>query len=86
MEKNKMLERPLDYLDSMKNRDVIFQLEDKTEISGILLAFDVHLNVVADYCKEISENSEKRHLGLIFLRGSKIIHISPLNTKISKFK
>ena len=78
------LTRPLDFLDSMKNRDIIVLLEDKTEITGILLAFDIHLNIIIENAKEVSENS--RHLGLIFLRGSKIIHISPLNTKISKFK
>jgi small nuclear ribonucleoprotein len=78
------LTRPLDYLDSFKNKDIIILLDDKTEITGVLWAFDIHLNLIIDNAKEVSENS--RHLGLIFLRGSKIIHISPLNTKIGKFK
>ena len=43
------IERPLDFLNSMKRKNVTVRLKDQDElVQGLLLAFDIHLNLVLD--------------------------------------
>ena len=71
------IERPLDVLNNAKGKDVLVQLKNNRQMVGILLAFDIHINVVLDNAKEILDGEEKRSIGLTFLRGDTIIFISP---------
>jgi len=69
--------RPLDALNSSRNKRVIVELKNGKQILGILKAFDIHINVVLDDAEERHEGELKRKLGPVFLRGDTIIIISP---------
>jgi len=71
------IERPLDVLNNAKGKEVLVQLKNNRQMVGILLAFDIHINVVLDNAKEIVDGENKRNMGLTFLRGDTIIFISP---------
>lgn len=72
-----MIERPLDLLNESKGKGVLISLKDGTEISGTLIAFDIHINIVIDNAKELKDSVIKRSLGITFLRGDTILYISP---------
>ena len=69
--------RPLDALNNARNKRVIVELKNGTQILGTLRAFDIHINVVLDDAEEMHEGELKRKLGNVFLRGDTIILISP---------
>jgi len=71
------IERPLDLLNSARGKEVLVQLKNERQMTGTLLAFDIHINVVLDNAKEIKDGEVKRNFGLTFLRGDTIIFISP---------
>jgi small nuclear ribonucleoprotein len=71
------IERPLDLLNSARGKEVLVQLKNDRQMTGTLLAFDIHINVVLDNAKEIKDGEVKRNFGLTFLRGDTIIFISP---------
>ncbi|HIG52189.1 TPA: hypothetical protein EYQ19_02125 [Candidatus Pacearchaeota archaeon] len=71
------IERPLDLLNSSKGKEILIQLKNGKQFSGILKAFDIHINVVLDNTREIEEGKVEKNLGLTFLRGDTIIFISP---------
>jgi small nuclear ribonucleoprotein len=71
------IERPLDLLNASKGKEILVQLKSDRQLTGTLLAFDIHVNVVLDNAKEIEDNEVKRSIGLTFLRGDTIIYISP---------
>lgn len=61
----KHIERPLDFLDQCKGKDVIVTLESGKEISGTLIAFDIHINLVLNSLNKIG-----------FIRGDNVVFIS----------
>ncbi len=69
--------RPLDALNAARNKRVIVELKNGTQILGMLKAFDIHINVVLDDAEERTNGELKRKLGNVFLRGDTIILISP---------
>lgn len=71
------IERPLDLLNESKGKEVIVQLKNDRQFSGVLKAFDIHINVVLDSAKEMQNGEVKKNLGAVFLRGDTIIFISP---------
>tara|TARA_Y100000034_G_C6890121_1_gene409332 strand:- start:430 stop:663 length:234 start_codon:yes stop_codon:yes gene_type:complete len=73
------IERPLDLLNESKGKEVIVQLKNDKQFSGILKAFDIHINVVLENAKEMHDGEVKKSLGSTFLRGDTIIFISPSN-------
>ncbi|MCK5043857.1 hypothetical protein KAR52_02560 [Candidatus Pacearchaeota archaeon] len=78
------IERPLDLLNSSKNKEVLVHLKGDKQFVGTLLAFDIHINLVMDNTKEMQNNEIKRNLGLTFLRGDTIIFISPASTVLKR--
>ena len=76
------IERPLDLLNTSKGKEVLVRLKDDKEFVGTLLAFDIHINLVLDNVKEMENGSQKKSLGLTFLRGDTIIYISPASTAL----
>jgi len=74
------IERPLDVLNNAKGKEVLVQLKNNRQMVGTLLAFDIHINIVLDNAKEVSDEETKRNVGLTFLRGDTIIFISPAST------
>ncbi|MFH1066272.1 MAG: LSm family protein [Nanoarchaeota archaeon] len=71
-------DRPLDALNEARNKRVLVELKNKTQIVGTLKAFDIHINtVLADAEEQGEDNSVKRKLGKVFIRGDMIVIISP---------
>lgn len=70
-------ERPLDALNAARNKRVIVELKNKSQITGKLKAFDIHINVVLDEAEELENGQMKRRMGTTFIRGDAIILISP---------
>jgi small nuclear ribonucleoprotein len=70
------IERPLDMLNNAKNKEVLINLKNKDIISGTLIAFDININIVLDNAKEIGMSDTSKRLGLLFIRGDNILHIS----------
>ena len=64
-------------LNASKGKEILVQLKSDRQLTGTLLAFDIHVNVVLDNAKELEDNQVKRSIGLTFLRGDTIIYISP---------
>jgi small nuclear ribonucleoprotein len=69
--------RPLDALNNSRNKRVIVELKNGSQILGTLKAFDIHINVVLEDAEERKDGDLKRKLGSVFLRGDTIIIISP---------
>ena len=76
------IERPLDLLNTSKGKEVLVRLKGDKELVGTLLAFDIHINLVLDNVKEMENGTQKKSLGLTFLRGDTIIYISPASTAL----
>ena len=69
--------RPLDTLNSARNKKVILELKNNKQIIGKLKAFDVHINTVLEDAEEHNDGQMVRKLGTLFVRGDTIILISP---------
>jgi small nuclear ribonucleoprotein len=80
------IERPLDLLNNSKGKEILVYLKNDRHLVGTLLAFDIHVNIVLDNAKEMSDGEVKRNIGLTFLRGDTIIFISPASTASSEKK
>ncbi len=68
--------RPLDALNKARNKRVILELKNGTQIIGQLKAFDIHINCVLENTEERANGEIKRKLGTVFIRGDTIILIS----------
>jgi small nuclear ribonucleoprotein (snRNP)-like protein len=68
--------RPLDVLDKAKGKRVLIKLKNGIEITGVIQAFDLHLNI---WLEEAEESKDDRHvkLGSTLVRGDTIILVSP---------
>ncbi|MBU3904837.1 MAG: hypothetical protein KJ906_01665 [Nanoarchaeota archaeon] len=71
-----MTSRPLDVLDKAKGKRVILKLKNGSEITGVLQAFDLHLNIWLEESIERKDGSEIT-LGSALVRGDTIILVSP---------
>ncbi|MCD6547515.1 MAG: small nuclear ribonucleoprotein [Nanoarchaeota archaeon] len=69
--------RPLDLLNSAKDKKVMVELKNGKQFVGKLVAFDMHINTVLDEAEEMENGETKRKIGKVFLRGDTIILISP---------
>jgi len=70
------VERPLDFLNESKGKEILVELKDR-ELTGTLLAFDIHINLVLDNMKLLEDGKVKKSLGIGFVRGDTIVVISP---------
>ncbi len=70
-------QRPLDALSEAKNKRVVVELKNGKQLTGLLRASDIHINVVLDEAEEHVDGQLKRKLGRIFIRGDMILLISP---------
>ena len=68
--------RPLDVLDQAKGKRVILRLKNGGDITGILKAFDLHLNIWMEDAEERKEEKIVK-LGSVLVRGDTIIYASP---------
>ena len=70
------IERPFDALSQSKNKRIVIELKNKSQISGVLKAFDKHVNLLLEDAEERVDGEIKRKLGTIFIRGGTIISVS----------
>jgi len=70
------MERPIDVLNNAKGKRVLIKLKKGTEISGLLQALDLHLNMWLENADQISEG-ETVKLGTVLVRGDNILYVSP---------
>ena len=71
-----MTSRPLDVLDKAKGKRVILKLKNGAEITGVLQAFDLHLNMWLEEAEE-RKNETTVKLGSTLVRGDTVIIVSP---------
>jgi len=71
-----MTSRPLDVLDKAKGKRVILKLKNSAEITGVLQAFDLHLNIWLEDAMETKDDKQIK-LGSTLVRGDTIILVSP---------
>lgn len=71
------LTKPLDVLNIARNSQVLVELKNGVQFTGILKTFDIHLNTALDDTKEIVNGDISRSLGRILIRGDMIKFISP---------
>lgn len=71
-----MTSRPLDVLDKAKGKRVILKLKNGSELTGVLQAFDLHLNMWLEEAEE-RKNESTIKLGSVLIRGDTIIFASP---------
>ena len=69
--------RPLDTLNRARDKRVIVELKNNKQFTGILKAFDIHINVVLEDAEEHADGQMKRKMGIVFIRGDTITIISP---------
>ncbi len=72
-----MSERPIDALDRAKGKKVLVKLKNGEEITGILKALDLHLNLWLDEA-EVTKSDNKIRLGTVLVRGDTIVYASPV--------
>jgi len=72
-----MTERPIDALDKAKGKKVIIKLKNGEEVTGVLKALDLHLNLWLEEA-EVQKNENKIRLGTVLVRGDTIVYASPV--------
>ena len=71
-----LMERPIDVLNNAKGKRVLVKLKKGPEISGILQAIDLHLNMWLEG-SEMNSEGEKTKLGTLLVRGDNVLYVSP---------
>ena len=72
-----MAERPIDALDKAKGKKIFAKLKNGEEITGVLRALDLHLNLWLDEA-EVQKNENQVRLGTVLVRGDTIVYASPV--------
>ena len=71
-----MTERPIDALDRAKGKKVLVKLKNGDEVTGLLKALDLHLNL---WLEDVNiEGKEKKKLNILLIRGDNILYASPV--------
>ena len=69
------MQRPLDVLGSSVDKTVFVKIKNGESVTGVLKAFDSHINIWLDDANIQGEKELK--LGKVLLRGDSIVYISP---------
>jgi small nuclear ribonucleoprotein len=73
-----LADRPIDALDKAKGKKVMVKLKNGEEITGILKALDLHLNLWLEEAEIIRNNSENKiKVGTVLVRGDTIVYATP---------
>lgn len=73
-----MGDRPIDALDRAKGKRIIVKLKNGDEITGILKALDLHLNLWLDEAEINKSGENKVRMGTLLVRGDTIVYASPV--------
>jgi|ETN02SMinimDraft_4_1059925.scaffolds.fasta_scaffold202092_2 small nuclear ribonucleoprotein (snRNP)-like protein len=63
--------RPFDLLNELLDNSILIKLKEGEEITGVLYAFDAHMNLVIEDAKQGDKS-----IGKLLVRGDSIIFIS----------
>lgn len=69
--------RPFDVLNNSLNNTVIVGMKGGFEFRGVMVAYDVHMNIVLEKAEQLQNGEVKRGVGTILLRGDSVTFISP---------
>lgn len=73
-----MTDRPIDVLNNAKGKAVIVKLKDRSQVSGIIQAFDMHINMWLDDAQITDIEGNVTKLDKTLVRGDSIIYVSPV--------
>jgi small nuclear ribonucleoprotein len=62
-------------MNNRKNKSILLRLRNNRTLKGILLEFDVHMNLTLDNAEQISDEKSEQ-LGKILLRGDNVLVVS----------
>jgi len=71
-----MPDRPIDALDRAKGKKVFVKLKNGEEVTGTLMALDLHLNLWLEDVDIQGEN--KRKFSTLLIRGDTVLYASPV--------
>ncbi len=69
--------RPFDVLNGALNNTVIIGMKGQYEFRGVMVAYDVHMNIVLEKAEMLVNGEVKKGVGTILLRGDSVTYISP---------
>lgn len=69
--------RPFDILNNSLNNTVIIGLKGGVEFRGVMVAYDVHMNIVLEKAEQLEKGEVKKGIGTVLLRGDSVTYISP---------
>ena len=69
--------RPVDILNAALNNNVVVGLKGGRDIRGLMVSYDVHMNIVLEKAEELANGEVKRGIGTVLLRGDSVVYISP---------
>ena len=69
------MKRPLDVLGSSVDKNILVKTKFGESVTGVLKAFDSHINVWLDEARVLGE--KELNLGKVLIRGDNIVYISP---------
>jgi len=71
-----MPDRPIDALDKAKGKKVFVKLKNGEEITGVLVALDLHLNL---WVEDVDiQGEKKRKFSTLLIRGDTVLYASPV--------
>lgn len=73
-----MTDRPIDALDRAKGKKVMIKLKNGEEVTGILKALDLHLNLWIDEAEIQKNGGNKMKVSTLLVRGDTIVYASPV--------
>ncbi|MBS3069792.1 small nuclear ribonucleoprotein [Candidatus Micrarchaeota archaeon] len=69
--------RPFDILNNALNNNVVVGIKGGLEVRGMMVSYDVHMNIVLEKAEQLKDGEVKRGLGTVLLRGDSVVYISP---------
>lgn len=68
--------KPTKFLNDYLDEKVHLLLKDGRELTGILIGYDDHMNLVLDEVEEKTED-RRRRVGKLVLRGNNVVSLNP---------
>jgi small nuclear ribonucleoprotein len=69
--------RPFDLLNESVNNTVIIGMKGNYEFRGVMISYDIHMNVVLEKAELMVNGEVKKGMGKIFIRGDSVTYVSP---------
>ena len=69
--------RPFDLLNKALNNNVVVGMKGGVSFRGLMVSYDIHMNIVLEKAELISSDGKTTGLGEVLIRGDSVIYISP---------